>query len=60
MENLANDTNELNVGSSDITIASDSSCKVLVIHSSLRDTVTVNVLLCCGNWHLMPCIVLYT
>ena len=49
MENVANDTNELNVGSSVITIASDSSCKVLVTHSSLRDSVTVNALLCDGN-----------
>jgi len=49
MENVANGTNELNVGSSDITIASDSSCKVLVTHSSLRDTVTVNALLCGGS-----------
>jgi len=46
MENVAIDTNELNVGSSDITIASDSSCKVLVTRSSLRDTFTVNALLC--------------
>ena len=60
MENVANNTNELNVGSSDITIASDNSCKVLVTHSSLRDTVTVNALLWGGNWHWMPCIVLYT
>jgi hypothetical protein len=49
MENAANDTNELNVGNSDITIASDSSCKVLVTHISLTDTVTVNALLCDGK-----------
>lgn len=42
MENVANDTNELNVGSSDVTIRSDNSCKVLVTRSSLKDTVTVN------------------
>jgi len=49
MENSANDTNELIVGISDITKASDSSCKVLVAHSSLRDTISVNALLCDGN-----------
>jgi hypothetical protein len=46
MENAANNTNELNVRSSDITTASDSSCKILVTCSSLRDTVTVDALLC--------------
>jgi hypothetical protein len=49
MENVANDTNELNVVSSDIALASDSFCKVQVTHNSLRDTVTVNALLCGGN-----------
>jgi hypothetical protein len=49
MENETNDTNELSVGSSDIAMASDSSCKVLVIQSSLRDNLTVNALLCGGS-----------